>query len=205
MHFRLVLLACFILLNFVSVSAQRSDSLLLKISSVESKDLIDLYAFENIAYFKLSFSGLDIHKQYFVVTSEEFRSGKPPKRDTIMNSKFLREKSGSDTFQIRVMSKGINKDTVKFQFGFPRFAIIKTFTKMRKENYALIYATANRQQFFERGKPVNLLVYSLPYEDPKRPGYLFYCELSREGIPPEQWGEKFKVPHYIVFKIHFID
>ena len=54
-------------------------------------------------------------------------------------------------------------------------------------------------------KTMPFFVYSLPYEDPKRPGYMFYCELTAKGIPPEKWWNKYKVPHFIVVEMKIVD
>ncbi len=47
------------------------------------------------------------------------------------------------------------------------------------------------------GEKIPFMVYSLPYADPN--GSYKYCQLTDEGIPPEKWGEHYKVQHYIIF------
>ena len=153
----------------------------------------------------MKITGEGIANQYFMLTSNEFWEGKSVKIDTITNTKTFRMKNERDTLRIRVMSKKTCSDTVKFQFNFPRYSISRNFKTTSKDTYSLRDITANKEQTFAANEPINLLVYSLPYEDPNYPGYLFYCELSREGIPPEQWGEKFGVKHYIIFKIELIN
>ncbi len=150
-------------------------------------------------------SGQSIEDQYFILSSMEYWDGELTKIDTIANTKMYRMKNGSDTLEIRVMSKKIDSDTIKFQFHLPRFSTNKEFTTTTKNTYSLRDITSNRQGTFGANNPINLLVYSLPYEDPERPGYLFYCKLSREGVPPEKWGKKFGVEHYIIFKLHLIN
>ncbi|MEM6736227.1 MAG: hypothetical protein AAF620_09180 [Bacteroidota bacterium] len=183
---------------------QTTDSITLKVKAVKSDELLDLYRFEGINYFTMQLSGLGIEHQFFILTSTEYWNGTVTNVDTIANTKNYQLKNGSDTLEIRAMSKKINPDTVKFQFHLPRFSTSKTFPTTTKDTYSLRDITSNSEEIFDASKPINLLVYSLPYEDPEQPGYLFYCELSREGIAPEKWSEKFGVRHYVIFKFQLV-
>lgn len=185
--------------------AQGSDSVTLEVNTVESRELLDYYRFEGIDYYKMQVSGESIGDQYFILSSMEYWNGKLSKVDTIANTKMYRMKNGTDTLGIRVLSKKTDSDTIKFQFYLPRFSTTRKFPTIHKNTYSLRDITSNGKEIFVATDPIKVLVYSLPYEDPERPGYLFYCELSREGTPPEKWGEKFGVEHYIVFKLQLID
>ncbi len=194
-----------IFFNIIGLAGQHIDSVNIKIDGVESRELLDYYRFEGINYFNLSITGSRVQDQYFVVTSNEFWEGVSVRRDTMVNTKKYGMKIGKDTLDIRVMSKKISSDTIKFQFHFPGFSINKKFKTTSKDTYSLRDITSDGEAVISRNEPFHLLVYSLPYEDPENPGYLYYCELSREGIPPEKWGEEFGVEHYIIFKIHILD
>ena len=185
--------------------AQETDSVTLEVNTVESRELLDYYRFEGIHYYKMQVSGESINDKYFILSSMEYWNGKLTKLDTIANTKLYRMKNGTDTLGIRVMSKKTDSDTIKFQFHLPRFSTTRKYPTSQKDTYSLRDITSNRKATFAATESINLLVYSLPYEDPERPGYLFYCELSREGVPPEKWGEKFGVLHYIVFQLQLID
>lgn len=174
-------------------------------SGVNSKELLDYYQFERINYYNLTIAGGNIKNQYFILTSEVFWNSKLIQKDTLANTKLYNFKNGSDTLKFRAMSKSINIDTVKFQFYLPRFATVKKYKTVPRDIYSLRDITSGQIQYFDRVKPITLLAYSLPYEDPKKPGNMYYCQLSKDGIPPENWGEKFGVKHYIIFKIHLID
>ncbi|MEM7109069.1 MAG: hypothetical protein AAF519_12650 [Bacteroidota bacterium] len=194
-----------LLLSSLTLLSQSTDSVTLSVNSVESRELLDLHRFEGFNYFKMQLSGQNIKDQFFMMTSTEYWNGRLPKVDTIANTKDLQLKNGSDTLEIRVMSKKVNSDTVKFQFHCPRFSTMKKFSTTARNTYSLRDITSNGQETFAASSPINLLVYSLPYEDPEKPGYFFYCELSREGIAPEKWGEEFGIMHYIVFQFQLID
>lgn len=174
-------------------------------SDVKTKELSDYFRFERINYFNISIIGSKIDKQYFILTSEEFWNSELVLKDTLANTKSYNLKNGSDTLDIRVMSRNINSDSVRFQFYLPKFSSIKQYKVIPKDIYSLRDITSGQVQTFDKTKPIILLVHSLPYEDPKKPGHLFYCKLSVDGIPPENWGEKFGVKHYIIFKLHLID
>ncbi|MGF1636478.1 MAG: hypothetical protein ACFCUU_05350 [Cyclobacteriaceae bacterium] len=199
-------LICGILLfNYFASFCLDTDSIKVQVSGVESKELRDYYNFEGIDYFKFKIIGNGIENQFFIVTSHEYSDGKQIKNDTLANTKMHRLKNFKDTLDIRVICKKIDSLTTKIQFHLPRFTITKNFKTLAKDTYKLRDATSNGEQTIAATEAMNLLVYSLPYEDPKYPGYLQYCELSREGIPPEKWGDKFGVKHYIIFKLQLIN
>jgi len=185
--------------------AQKTDSVTLEVNTVESRELLDYYRFEGIDYFKMQAYGQNIKDQYFILYSMAYWNGKLTKVDTIANTKMYQMKNRTDTLGIRVISKKTDSDTIKFQFHLPRFSTTRKYPAIEKNTYSLRDITTNGNETFVAADPITLLVYSLPYEDPERPGYLFYCELSREGTPPEKWGEKFGVEHYIIFKLLLID
>ncbi len=185
---------------------QPSDSVTLKTERVQSKELLEFFRFENIDYFKMKVLGEDIKDQYFLLTSDEYWDKKLVKSDTLIDTKKIGFKNGKDTLAINIMSKKTAPDTVKFQFIFPGFSVTQKFRATVRDDYSLRNITCNgRQQSFLRDKSFNLLVYSLPYQDPKKPGSSFYCELTREGTPPEEWGDVFGVEHYIVFKFRLVE
>lgn len=200
-----ILITGILLLNSVLAMGQGPDSVTLAVNTVESKELLDYYRFEEIDYFKTKLIGKNISSQYFILTSNEYWSGELTKTDTIANTRRYQLKNSSDTLEIRVMSKKINRDTIKFQFHLPMYSTSRKFKTTTKNTYSLRAITTQGEENFVASQPIDVLVLSLPYKDPEQPGYLFYCELSREGTPPEKWGEKFGVEHYIVFKLQLID
>ncbi|MFW5761774.1 MAG: hypothetical protein ACOCXH_12415 [Cyclobacteriaceae bacterium] len=174
-------------------------------NGVKSKELLDYYRFEDIGYKIIRIAGEDIKNQYFILTSNEYWKGKLEKVDTIANTKAFKIRNEKDTLELRIMSKKTKSDTIKFQFYLPKYSTIRSFKTTPNDTYSLRDITFKGYSSFPKNKATNLLAYSLPYEDPERPGLLFYCELSREGISPEKWGDKFGVKHYIVFKFQIIE
>lgn len=200
---RILILGILFFTTFLAF-CQEKDSVTLEVNSVESRELLEFYRFERIDYFKMQLKGEGIKDQFFILSSSEYWNGEITKADTIVNTKNFGLKNGADSITIRVMSKKTDSDTIKFQFSLPRFSTTRKFPTTTKNTYSLRDITSNGEETFAANEPIDMLVFSLPYEDPARPGYLFYCELSREGTPPEKWGEKFGVEHYIVFKLQLI-
>ena len=189
----------------VTSLCQHKDSITIKVNDIESKELLDLLRFENVNYYKMNVFGKDIKNKYMILTATEFWDGKSNAADTLIDLKKYQRKNGSDTLGIRVMAKKTYSDTVKFDFNLPMVTVIKKFKTKTRDHYSLRNITSGEKQTFSSVEPLNLLVYSLPYEDPAFPDYLQYCELSRDGTPPEKWGDKFGVKHYVVFKLHLVN
>ncbi|MEN8118959.1 MAG: hypothetical protein ABFS35_01345 [Bacteroidota bacterium] len=204
MKIRIILTTLFLSILTNSTFSQQGDSLKIDITGVESTELLDFYRFENINYFKINISGKEIKNKYFLLTSNEYWKDKKVKTDTIVYTKRFQLQNEIDTVKIRIMSKKEKSDTVKFQFHLPRFSIIKKFGTTNKDMYSL-RVTSNREKLFAKNAPINFLVYSLPYKVPNSPGRFSYCALTREGTPPDEWGAKFGVEHYIVFKFTLIE
>ncbi len=203
---RLPLLCIWILLlSSLTSFGQIEDSVTLTVITVESKELRDFYRFEGIDYFKMTIVGENVKGRHFILSSNEFWDGKSVRLDTIANTEILKRRNRTDTLHLRVMSRKTGEDTTKFQFHLPGFSVQRKFRTIPRDIYSLRDITSTGEKVIPAATPITLLVYSLPYEDPEHPGSLFYCELSREGIPPERWGEEFGVQHYIIFKIEFID
>ena len=60
-------------------------------------------------------------------------------------------------------------------------------------------AFQNKKTVFEHaGKCRNYLIYTINEAEIESKKLL---ELTKEGIPPEQWGEKFNLEHYIIFEM----
>lgn len=200
---KILVLGVLVFVAFMALG-QKTDSVTLQVNTVKSRELLEYYRFERIDYYEMQLKGRGIKDQYFVLTSSEYWNGKMTKTDTIANTMDIGLKNGTDSITIHVMSKKVDSDSIRFQFSLPRFSTYRKFHTTLRDEYSLRDITSNRMETFVASEPINILVYSLPYEDPNRPGFLFYCELSREGIPPEKWGEKFGVEHYIVFKLQLI-
>lgn len=94
---------------------------------------------------------------------------------------------------------------MKIWFRFNRHSVIKKFKIYSSNNYSLRnpIVIEDGVSRIPKEKFTPFLVYSLPYEDPSRPGYLQYCTLTSGGVNPENWGKEFNVKHYILIELKF--
>jgi hypothetical protein len=169
----------------------------------KSEELLDFYRFEGIDYIKIKAKGKSLADKNILIISREYWNKKVTKVDTCLNTSKMGMKAGTNELSISVMSKREDKDSIKFVFFFPRFYATKFFKALKGGNYSLRDPFNGKEQSYSAKEQIMLLVHSLPYQDPKQPGFSSYCELSSKGVPPSQWGEKYGVEHYITFEIQF--
>jgi hypothetical protein len=174
-------------------------------TGIESRELLDLLSFEDIGYLKIKITGKDIKGMFYRITSNEYWNKELTKSDTIIDTKKFSLKNDSDTLNFRIISKKFNSDTVKFQIFQPRLASLRKFKTTPQNTYSLRDPSNGKNINFQNKDKITFLSYSLPYEDPAMPGYLFYCALSSDGVHPRDWGNKYGVKHYITFDIEIFD
>lgn len=206
----------FILILLFSLSlqysyAQRIDSTQLKLDyGSKHAEVNELFSLQNIDYFRITSRDTTLKNQYFLFTTKEYWNKKLVKVDTLMigedaEAASISEKDTLLVFSLMTRPKG--KKTIDFSYNLSRFGTVRTYKKKNKENYSLRDALNSHGEYVS--VPLNnsfpLFVYSLPYEDPRYPGYLFYCELTANGVPPEQWGKKYGVEHYIIVEVSILD
>ncbi|MBL7993547.1 MAG: hypothetical protein JNN25_19075 [Candidatus Kapabacteria bacterium] len=189
-----------LLLSVVSAKGQEN----ITISSEygpKSAELLDYYQFEKIDYFRMRMQGNTLAGKKFLIISKEYWNSKVTKTDTCVNSGRMGIKADTSDFSFAVMSKKENKDTVKFMFFFPRFMTTRQFKATQVNSYSLRDPFNGKKCEYNADQTIMLLVLSLPYKDPKNPGWSSYCELSSKGVPPAEWGTKYGVEHYITFEL----
>lgn len=191
-----------ILILFIPMGTAAQDSLSLRVKYAQTEDMQDLLALENINYKKYFLEGIPVKDKYVILTRQTFWQGEANAPDTIMDTRIFGLKTEGTEFPVRVMAKRSDPDTMRIQFRFPWFITHTDQEVLSRDDYTLADMIQD-QELKLPGDPgsIILMVLSLPYEDPDRPGYKFYCELSKDGVPPEQWFETFGVPHYVIFRM----
>ncbi len=191
----------------IAAFANAADSLTVSVNQgFESPELKRLSRFQGIEQIRMKFAGQPTKGCEFRLSFEVYDSGKVTSKGSL-NAGLppMLFQAKSDTFELHCLSQAI-ADSVKINFFFPRFNT-STFFSLRGAGNAYSMRVASQFDGAENAKlPADsskqpVLVYSLPYQRADAPGQSFYCELTREGVPPSQWWEKFKVPHYIVFYV----
>ncbi len=197
---KLLIISILVLLNS-QIFAQKQDSITITADwGVKDESFQDYIRFEDIDYFKLNFKSEKLPKSGIILISKEFWNKKLTKTDTILNTQKYGVKIDSTNFSFRVMAKRLENDSVKFQFFYPFFHTVKKFKSLKTNIYSLRDVSNGKKEKVAFNQTFPLLAYSLPYKDPNQPNYLFYCELTAKGVPPEQWGEKYNISHYIVIE-----
>ena len=204
---RIIFLSFFSIFFYVFLNttfSQEQDTIKLVREFVpKSEELLDYYRFEGIDYLKIKAKGRKLADKNILIISREYWNKKVTRIDTCVNTAKLGITAGANELNISVMTKKEDKDSIKFVFFFPRFYTTKFFKSLKGGNYSLRDPFNGKEQSFSTKEQIMLLVHSLPYQDPKNPGFSSYCELSSKGVPPPQWGEKYGVEHYITFEIQF--
>lgn len=189
----------------ITCVGQKSDSLALKIDyGVKSEEFQDYLLMKRIDFYKVDVSGKNLKEKTLTIVSKEYWNKKKIKVDTIVNISQSSRRLENDSLKFNIITEKVNKDSLQIYFKFKGlFSTTRKYKTTKSSNYSARDLSNGIETKFHYGESFPLIVYSLPYKDPKYPDYLFYCELSREGISPEEWGEKFNLEHYIVFEMKF--
>nr|WP_276898049.1 hypothetical protein [Pedobacter kyonggii] len=187
------------------------------IDSVEAKanygsavsDVQLLMESDNIDYYKIQFKRSNLKSSYLFLTTKEYWNGKVAKSDTLQQLPYAKENFNITNIDTNSMLSLITKplkDSVLFTYRFKGMMLKRKYKRISTDDYSLRDGLVTSEKFkkIPVNKTIPLFVYSLPYEDPKQPGYLFYCALTADGVPPEKWWDKYKVKHFIVVEMKIV-
>jgi len=195
---------------FIICKAQTIDSIEAKANyGSKISDVQLLMELEHIDYYKVQFKNITSKSRYLFLVTKEYLYGKVTKCDTLLPVEYAKEnfklKSNDTSSNLILIAKPLS-DSVLFNYRFLGMSLSRKYKRIRSDEYSLRDGLVTNEKF--KKIPVNktlpLFVYSLPYQDPKQPGYLFYCALTANGVPPEKWWDKYKVRHYIVVEINIV-
>ena len=190
--------------------AQNKETVKVKLESEFSDGLSgNLMRFQKLEYYCITIKSKKIKNLDFYLIAKNYDERGLTRTDTILNTHFFERtyfgnnSSEGKIFSFSIVTQNNKSDSVHFGFYFPRTNENKIFNKLPRDDYSFRDAILSNGKYLSLAKDslYPILVYSLPYEDPKRPGYLFYCELTSQGFPPSQWGQKYGVKHCIVYEL----
>ena len=167
---------------------------------VESDDLHDLLSFENIDFFKVTFSGEALIDKDYLMVSKEIWNGVTTKIDTFVNTAAVEylPKISNDTFTIKVLAKKTFDNYLKLSFKFPGFGTQIKRRAINSDDYSLrdvgTKMTINSNQNFYA------FAYILPYETERMK---MWCAVEDSGEDIENWGQQFGIEHYVLFEMKF--
>jgi hypothetical protein len=203
LFFSIMLLSC-----HLTFAKKKADSTIVQIDhGFENPEMIDLGRSLNLEYFKVSFNDSLLHDRVFKFVMREYRNGKLVLEEDFLAGETPRsfyQYDDKQGFNLRLLTRTVSKEDLQLHFFFPGFSRVKRFESVKDKSNQYSLRDNNARGGKVRvpiGKPFPFFTYSLPYEDPKKPGWLQYCALTNDGIPPEKWGEKYGVQHYIVIEL----
>ena len=166
---------------------------------------------ERIDHYKVSFANKSFRGNPFLLfTTKEYSEGKVVKHDTLIPISYARQFWKFKTIDSNSLIKLTTKpegDSVKFLYQILGNNITRKYKRLNDDAYSLRDGLVTNEDFktIPVGKTLPLFAYSLPYDDPKQPGYLFYCAITANGVPPEKWWDTYKIAHYIIIEMKIVD
>jgi hypothetical protein len=174
------------------------------------KDVQMLMDIDDIDYYKVGFLDKKLKKNsYLMFYFKEYWKGVVTKNDTLFSKElahdYLKFESVDSTTVLSLLTKP-QGDSVTFHYNLLGTQFELKYKRINSDAYSLRDGLVTNEVY--KSIPINttlpLFVYSLPYKDPKRPGYSLYCELTTNGIPPNKWWEKYKIEHFIVVEMKIV-
>lgn len=150
------------------------------------------------------------------LTLQEYRRGVPGPEQEFAPAD-LTQLDSAGRLQLTVYAHQVSETKVENTFVLPRATVPKTFAVVPGHigDYSLRFdiqalrrspdqTGASPKSFAKEfrlpiGGPATVLgVYTLPYE---HEGMYLYCGLAQSHVPVTEWYKRFKVPHYVVYRV----
>lgn len=199
---KIILLLSSAVLSFYNANGQIVDSIKAKAEyGSKIKDVQMLMDIDHIDYYKVSFSDkIFKNTPYLLFTTKEYLKGVLVKKDTLISPNFAKEylkfKNVDSTTVLSLVTKP-KGDSITFHYNLLGVEFSKNYKRIIRDDYSLRDGLATNESYksIATNTTMPLFVYSLPYEDPKQPGYKYYCALTANGVSPDKWWDKYKVEH----------
>ncbi len=192
-------------LDYPSFGQQKSDLKMKSDYGSDNKEMLDLFRFENIDYYKIKFTGKELKTKTYTITVKEIWGGKVKSEKIVFDSKEMAgmelDKVNDTTLNLNVMSKLTSKNKLKVSFMFPRFSTTKEYDALETNEYSLRNLADESKLEIAYGNQFYFLAYILPYK--RADGSKSWCEVGSNGKDIENWGKKFGIKHYLLFEMKF--
>gem|GEM_PF-1555577 len=157
------------------------------------------------------------HRLHF--TLQEYRRGVPGPEQELAPNASLPQLDSAGWLALTIYTRPVSATQVENLFILPRFSTPKTFATLPNQEYKYgqyrlllgihsLRRSPNQtgaephnpaQEFrLPLGPAAILAVYTLPYE---KEGFGYYCGLAESRVPVTEWYNRFKVPHYVVYRV----
>ncbi len=178
-------------------------------SGSESSEIRQLMHFLAIERNKVILSAPDIAGKKVDLSYVEYTNGKASKEQVLtrgLPDNFYGANGSDTSFEFTLLS-GEEDTSIHMEFVYPRFSIDVNFERRVKKGYSMrTIDYSNGTYTYNKKTP--LFTFALPYtvkDDNKGNTESSYCQLTYDGVPPEQWYEKYGVEHYIIFYLTVVD
>jgi hypothetical protein len=150
------------------------------------------------------------------ITLQEYQRGVASPEKELTQDASLTKLDSVGQFQFTIYAHPLSEAKVENQFVLPRASTPKAFSAQPNQanNYSLRFdihplrrspnqaGRTTRSAVKEFKLPIGpaalLAVYTLPYE---KEGMLYYCNLAQSRVPVADWYARFKVPHFVVYRV----
>jgi hypothetical protein len=202
----------------VAVSAPIADSTTVRLLfGVENPDMDEvLNHVLRIEKYRLVLNDRRLAGHRLHITFQEYQRGVASPEKELTQDASLTKLDSAGQFQFTIYSRQTTESKVENRFVLPRAITPKSFTAVPSQanNYSLrfdihpLHRSADQTGKTLRS-PVNefklpigpaalLAVYTLPYE---KEGMFYYCNLAQSRVPVADWYARFKVPHFVVYRV----
>lgn len=155
------------------------------------------------------------------LTLQEYRRGVPGPEQEFTSNTSLTQLDSAGRLALTIYARPVCATQVENRFILPRvgMAMPKTFATLlgqaeKYHTYSLRFGVhslrrspdqtgatpRNPAQEFRLpvGPTAILAVYTLPYE---KDGFGYYCGLAESRVPVTEWYSRFRVPHFVVYRV----
>jgi hypothetical protein len=150
------------------------------------------------------------------LTLQEYQRGVPGPEQEFTQRKSLTQLDSAGRLQVTIYARQATEHKVENLFILPRATVPKTFAVSPGQvgDYSLrfdihpLHPSPNQADASPRnpatefrlpiGPTTVLAVYTLPYE---HEGMYLYCGLAQSRVPVGEWYARFKVPHFVVYRV----
>lgn len=149
------------------------------------------------------------------ITYQEYRQGVAGPEKPLTTDASLLQLDSAGRLPLTVYAHATADGKVENTFILPRASVNRAFAPVagKASYYSLRFdvhpyrraadqagttPSAPAQEFrLPLSGPAILAVYTLPYE---KDGISYYCNLAQSRVPVAEWYDRFRVPHYVVYR-----
>jgi len=165
-----------------------------------------LMDFQNITAEKLNFTAVELIGRYPIVKIKEFKNGNLVKTETLLNPESY-VKIEKSTYSLRFFTELNDQNNMMKTFiRGDRFSTARKFFPLfgKSKDYAFNDLFGSKTELFLDVKKENtLFLITTPHDQGN--GFSSWCEIAQSEVAPENLGTHFKVPHYFLITIQFLD